>query len=70
MVTARLLAASELVVCLTGDRKRVLSEMIEVTGCDIRILGGDQVMDCASENEVVIQVKLVPSLLFVKLNSV
>lgn len=56
MVTARLLAASELVVCLTGDRKRVLSEMIEVTGCDIRILGGDQVMDCASENEVVIQI--------------
>ncbi len=55
-VTAKLLVASDLVGCLGGNEGKVLSEMRGVTGADIRILEGDQILNCASVNDVVVQV--------------
>ena len=55
-VTAKLLVASDLVGCLGGNEDKVLSEMRGVTGADIRILEGDQILNCASVNDVVVQV--------------
>ena len=55
-VTAKLLVASDLVGCLGGNEHKVLSEMRGVTGADIRILEGDQILNCASVNDVVVQV--------------
>uniref|UniRef100_A0A2N9GM54 K Homology domain-containing protein n=1 Tax=Fagus sylvatica TaxID=28930 RepID=A0A2N9GM54_FAGSY len=55
-VTAKLLVASDLVGCLGGNEGKVLSEMRGVTGADIRILEGDQILNCASVNDVVVQI--------------
>lgn len=57
-VTAKLLVSSDLVGCLSGNDGKVLSAMREVTGADILILEGDQILDCASVNDVVVQVRL------------
>ncbi|XP_048232736.1 KH domain-containing protein HEN4 isoform X3 [Ricinus communis] len=57
-VTARLLVASDAVCCLIekGGTGNIDSEMIEVSGADIRILDGEQIMACASEDDVVIEI--------------
>ncbi|KAF2295808.1 hypothetical protein GH714_034075 [Hevea brasiliensis] len=53
-VTARLLVASDVVCCLIGNGGGIDSEMTELA--DIRILEGKHVMDCTSENDVVIEI--------------
>lgn len=55
-VTARLLVASDVVCCLNGDGGAIDSEMTELA--DIQIVEGEQSLDCASENDVVIEVLL------------
>ncbi|XP_075654553.1 RNA-binding KH domain-containing protein RCF3-like isoform X2 [Castanea sativa] len=55
-VTAKLLVASDSVGCLGGNEGEVLSEMRGLTGADIRILGGDHIRNCASVNDVVVQI--------------
>lgn len=54
-VTARLLVESDVVICLKGNGG-IDSEMTEVSGADIKILQGEQISDCASENDVVIEI--------------
>lgn len=46
-VTAKLLVATDLVGCLTENEGKVITEIKEVSGADIRILGG------TLENQVV-----------------
>ncbi|XP_043805499.1 KH domain-containing protein HEN4 isoform X2 [Manihot esculenta] len=53
-VTARLLVASDVVCCLNGDGGAIDSEMTELA--DIQIVEGEQSLDCASENDVVIEI--------------
>ncbi|XP_059438247.1 RNA-binding KH domain-containing protein RCF3-like isoform X2 [Corylus avellana] len=55
-VTAKLLVSSDLVGCLSGNDGKELSGMREVTGADILILEEDQILDCASVNDVVVQI--------------
>ncbi|XP_043713315.1 KH domain-containing protein HEN4-like [Telopea speciosissima] len=55
-VSARLLVPSNQVGCLMGKGGIIISEMRKVTGAAIRIIGGDQVPKCASENEDVVQI--------------
>ncbi|GKV25077.1 hypothetical protein SLEP1_g34572 [Rubroshorea leprosula] len=52
-VTARLLVASDVVSCLSGNGGQVLSEMIGVAGADVRILQEELVFDHAPKNVVV-----------------
>uniref|UniRef100_A0A7N2M009 K Homology domain-containing protein n=1 Tax=Quercus lobata TaxID=97700 RepID=A0A7N2M009_QUELO len=42
--------------CLGGNEGEVLSEMRGLTGADIRILDGDRIRNCASGNDVVVQI--------------
>ncbi|OMO72969.1 hypothetical protein COLO4_27374 [Corchorus olitorius] len=51
-VTVRLLVASDQVSCLNGKEGRVLAEIIEVTGADVRILDGDLESHYSPENVV------------------
>ncbi|KAK3211135.1 hypothetical protein Dsin_015841 [Dipteronia sinensis] len=55
-ITAKLLVGSDLVGCLTANGCRVVLEIINKTGADIQILGGEQVLDYASENDLVVQI--------------
>ncbi|GMH03223.1 hypothetical protein Nepgr_005062 [Nepenthes gracilis] len=55
-VIARLLVSSNQIGCLLGKGGAIISEMRKVTGAYIRILGKDQTLKCASENEEVVQV--------------
>ncbi|KAF8369389.1 hypothetical protein HHK36_032600 [Tetracentron sinense] len=55
-VSARLLVPSNQVGCLMGKGGIIIAEMRKVTGANIRILGGDQVPKCASENNEVVQI--------------
>ncbi|KAJ4962643.1 hypothetical protein NE237_022582 [Protea cynaroides] len=55
-VSARLLVPSNQVGCLMGKGGMIISEMRKVTGAGIRIIVGDQVPSCASENEEVVQI--------------
>ncbi|KAK9287451.1 hypothetical protein L1049_015872 [Liquidambar formosana] len=55
-VTARLVVPSNQVGCLLGKGGTIISEMRKVTGAGIRIIGGDQVPKCASENDEVVQI--------------
>ncbi|KAK4844877.1 hypothetical protein QYF36_025480 [Acer negundo] len=55
-IIAKLLVESGLVGCLTANGGRVVLEMISKTGADIQILGGEQVPDYASENDLVVQI--------------
>ncbi|KAH6789927.1 hypothetical protein C2S51_004933 [Perilla frutescens var. frutescens] len=55
-VSARVLVASNQVGCLLGKGGAIISEMRKVTGTSLRIIGGDQVPKCASENEEVLQI--------------
>lgn len=55
-LSARVLLASNQVGCLLGKGGAIISEMRKVTCTSLRIIGGDQVPKCASENEEVLQV--------------
>ncbi|KAL5755265.1 hypothetical protein ACOSP7_023485 [Xanthoceras sorbifolium] len=55
-VTAKLLVGSDLVRCLTANGDRVVSEIINKSGTDIQILGEEQVLDYASEDDLVVQI--------------
>ncbi|KAF5749728.1 KH domain-containing protein [Tripterygium wilfordii] len=54
--TARLLVPADQVDCWSSSNSKELREMIEVTGASIQILDGDRVLDCASSNDVVVQI--------------
>ena len=56
-VSARVLLASNQVGCLLGKGGAIISEMRKMTNTSLRIIGGDQVPNCASENEEVLQVR-------------
>ncbi|XP_058007269.1 KH domain-containing protein HEN4 isoform X2 [Hevea brasiliensis] len=55
-VTARLVVPSNHVGCLLGKGGIIISEMRKTTGTGIRVLGGDQVPKCVSENDQVVQI--------------
>ncbi|CAK9178129.1 unnamed protein product [Ilex paraguariensis] len=55
-VSARLVVPSNQVGCLLGKGGTIISEMRKVTGAGLRIIGGDQVPKCASENDEVVQI--------------
>lgn len=57
-VMARLLVASNQIGCLLGRGGAIIAEMRKMSGAYIRILGRDQIPNCASENEEVVQVHL------------
>lgn len=55
-VNARLVVSSNQVGCLLGKGGAIVSEMRKVTGAGIRIIGGEQVPKCVSENDQVVQI--------------
>ncbi|KAL9461118.1 hypothetical protein AB3S75_004168 [Citrus x aurantiifolia] len=55
-VAVRILVGADFVGCLTGSGSSAVSEMEDVTGTDIKLVGGEQVLDCAAQNDVVIQI--------------
>ncbi|KAI3445797.1 hypothetical protein Pfo_002462 [Paulownia fortunei] len=55
-VSARVLVPSNQVGCLLGKGGAIISEMRKVTGAGLRIIGGNQVPKCASENDEVLQI--------------
>ncbi|XP_041014698.1 KH domain-containing protein HEN4-like isoform X1 [Juglans microcarpa x Juglans regia] len=55
-VAARLVVPSNQVGCLLGKGGAIISEMRKVTGAGIRIIGGEQVPKCVSENDQVVQI--------------
>ncbi|KAG2704962.1 hypothetical protein I3843_05G029600 [Carya illinoinensis] len=55
-VTVRLVIPSNQVGCLLGKGGAIISEMRKVTGAGIRIIGGEQVPKCVSENDQVVQI--------------
>lgn len=57
-VMAKLLVVSDLVGCLGGNDGKVLTELREVTGADIRIVEGEHILTCGSVNDTVVQVGL------------
>lgn len=57
-VNARLVVPSNQVGCLLGKGGSIVSEMRKVTGAGIRIIGGEQVPKCVSENDQVVQVRV------------
>lgn len=55
-VTARLVVPTNQVGCLMGKGGTIVSEIRKVTGANIRVLGGNQVPKCVSENDGVVQI--------------
>ncbi|KAE8008327.1 hypothetical protein FH972_004848 [Carpinus fangiana] len=55
-VIARLVVPSNQVGCLLGKGGAIVSEMRKVTGAAIRIIGGEQVPKCVTENDQVVQI--------------
>ncbi|KAH9712676.1 RNA-binding KH domain-containing protein [Citrus sinensis] len=55
-VAVRILVGADFVGCLTGSGSSAVSEMEDITGTDIKLVGGEQVLDCAAQNDVVIQI--------------
>ncbi|XP_051134640.1 KH domain-containing protein HEN4-like isoform X2 [Andrographis paniculata] len=55
-VSARVIVSSNHVGCLLGKGGTIISEMRKVTGTGLRIVGGNQVPKCASENDQVVQI--------------
>lgn len=53
---ARLMVPSHQVGCLLGKGGAIISEMRKLTGTGLRIIWGNQVPKCASENFEVLQV--------------
>lgn len=68
-VIARLVVASNQVGCLLGKGGTIISEMRKATGTGIRIIG-DQVPKCTSENDKVVQVRMVSYVFFLLLSTV
>ncbi|KAK9279289.1 hypothetical protein L1049_012968 [Liquidambar formosana] len=56
IVTARLLIAPNQADCFTGEGACVVSEIVEATGADIQFFRGDELPDCALENDEVVQI--------------
>ncbi|XP_024949224.2 KH domain-containing protein At4g18375 isoform X3 [Citrus sinensis] len=54
-VAVSILVGADFVGCLTGSGSSAVSEMEDVTGTDIKLVGGEQVLGCAAQNDVVIQ---------------
>ncbi|KAF1861803.1 hypothetical protein Lal_00026252 [Lupinus albus] len=67
-VTARILVSPSTVSYLSGNEGRIISELREVTGCDIQILHGELLPSDASDSDVVVQItggyKSVPNALY------
>lgn len=57
-VTAKLLVASDFVGHLSENGGNLLSEIRTATGADIRILEEEQILNCASMSDLVVQVRL------------
>lgn len=55
-VAVRVLVGADFVGQLTGSGSSVVSEMADVTSTDIKLVGGEQVLDCSAQNDVVVQV--------------
>ncbi|CAN1302848.1 KH domain-containing protein HEN4 [Linum perenne] len=55
-VTARIVVSSNNVGCLLGKGGTIVSEMRNVTGAGIRVLGRDQLPRCVQENDQVVQI--------------
>eukprot|EP00262_Sarcandra_glabra_P007535 TRINITY_DN20408_c0_g1_i1.p1 TRINITY_DN20408_c0_g1~~TRINITY_DN20408_c0_g1_i1.p1 ORF type:complete len:661 (+),score=100.99 TRINITY_DN20408_c0_g1_i1:135-2117(+) len=55
-VSVRLLVSSSQIGCLMGKGGKIILEMRKQSGAGIRILGGDQLPKCASENDEVVQI--------------
>ncbi|KDO60532.1 hypothetical protein CISIN_1g007293mg [Citrus sinensis] len=55
-VAVSILVGADFVGCLTGSGSSAVSEMEDVTGTDIKLVGGEQVLGCAAQNDVVIQI--------------
>ncbi|OIV94478.1 hypothetical protein TanjilG_25540 [Lupinus angustifolius] len=55
-VTARLLVSSSTINYLSGNEGRIISELKEVTGCDIQILYGEPLPSGATDSDVVVQI--------------
>ncbi|KAM7479042.1 hypothetical protein LguiA_027255 [Lonicera macranthoides] len=55
-VSARIVVPSNQVGCLLGKGGAIVSEMRRLTGTGIRIIGGNQVPKCCSENDQVVQI--------------
>lgn len=55
-VAVSILVGADFVGCLTGSGSSAVSEMEDITGTDIKLVGGEQVLGCAAQNDVVIQV--------------
>lgn len=55
-MNARIVVPHNQVGCLLGKGGAIVSEMRKVTGTGIRIIGGEQVPKCVSENDQVVQV--------------
>lgn len=55
-VTARLLVGADFVCCLIGNGSRVVSEITDIIDADIQLLGGEQILDSATQNDVLVQV--------------
>ncbi|KAG8368595.1 hypothetical protein BUALT_Bualt15G0061800 [Buddleja alternifolia] len=55
-VSARVVVSSNQVGCLLGKGGKIISEMRKVTGAGLRLLRGNQVPKCASENDEVLQI--------------
>lgn len=55
-IIARLLVSSNQIGCLLGKGGAIMSEMRKSSGAYIRILGKDQIPNCASESEGVVQI--------------
>ncbi|CAK7347345.1 unnamed protein product [Dovyalis caffra] len=55
-VIARLLVSSNQIGCLLGKGGAIMAEMRKSSGAYIRILGKDQIPNCASESEGVVQI--------------
>lgn len=53
---ARLMVPLHQVGCLLGKGGAIISEMRKLTGTGLRIIGGNQVPKCVSENFEVLQV--------------
>ena len=60
---ARFLVSSNQIGCLLGKGGSIITEMRKKSGAHIRILGKDKVPKCASEDEEVIQVQFLLSLI-------
>lgn len=62
---ARVIVSSSQIGCLFGKGGSIIAEMRKLSGAHIRMLGKDKGPKCVSEDEEVIQVRFLPSLILV-----